>query len=411
MSGYVYILENPSMPALLKIGKTTRTPEIRAKELSSVTSVPIPFNIVYKEEFNDCDYAENYIHDILSINGFRVSKNREFFEIDINKAIKIVKQAKKEINSLNKNGFSENYNKELEMIFEKGLKEIQINKNSNKAIKYFNKAIKLGHKESCFFAGYEYLYEKQNFKKALLKFNKGAAADDQNSLARLVLIFLGMSPDYLDIENAKKWRERFFENLNINKVSEWYIYFFSNYVNSIYSHKDKISFKYKDKLSFFKDVILNDINKSIEEYKRDNNDEIIKYLKKSKQYFKENIPDITPKIKKEYNYKETVLEIIDPEAKKGRFDIELNNFDEDKVSFATILRGKLAKGDKIIITNRYGEWLREVKKIAHSNNNYIPQKKVELSSGAIAESVAISFTGKKENSIILTSYNTFINKI
>lgn len=411
MSGYVYILENPSMPGLLKIGKTTRTPKIRAKELSSVTSIPTPFNIAYKEEFNDCDYAENYIHDILSINGFRVSKNREFFEIDKDKAIKIIKQSKKEINSLNKNGFSESYNKELEMIFEKGLKELQINKNPNKAIKYFNKAIKLGHKESCFFAGYEYLYKKQNFKKALLNFNKGAAEDDLNSLARLVLIFLGMSLDYLDIENAIKWRERFFENLNINKISEWYIYFFSNYVNSIYSHKDEIGFRYKEKLSFFKDVILNDINKSIEQYKRDNNNKIIKYLKKSKKYFKENIPDITQKIKKEYNYNETVLEIIDPKARKGRFDIDLNKFDEDRICFATILRGELGEGDEIKISNRYGEWITEVKKIAHSNNNYIPKAKVELSSNAIAESVAISFTGKKQNLNLLTSYNTFINKI
>ena len=411
MSEYVYILENPSMPGLLKIGKTTRTPKVRAKELSSVTSVPTPFEVIYKEEFNDCDYAESYIHDILSINNFRLTKNREFFELNKDQAIKIIKNAKKEIRSLNDNGFSESYNKELEMIFEKGLKELQMNKNSNEAIKYFNKAIKLGHKESCFFAGYQYLYKKRNFKKALLNFNKGAAEDDLNSLSRLILFFLGMSPDHLDIDNANKWRDVFFEKLNVNKVSEWYIYFFSNYVNSIYSHKDEIDFKYKNKLSVFKDVILKDIDKGIEQYENENNDRLKTYLKNSKEYLEKNIPDLTQEIKNKYGYNDTVLEVIDPNAREGRFSADLNSFDEDKIVFATILRGNLNKGDKVRISNRYGELKTEIKEIAHSNNDYIPQFKVELSANEIAESVAISFTAKSEKLNFLTSYNTFINKI
>ena len=41
--GYVYILENASMPGLIKIGKTSRDSVERARELSSATGVPTGF--------------------------------------------------------------------------------------------------------------------------------------------------------------------------------------------------------------------------------------------------------------------------------------------------------------------------------------------------------------------------------
>ena len=39
-SGYIYVLINNSMENLVKVGKTSRDAESRAKELSSVTGVP-----------------------------------------------------------------------------------------------------------------------------------------------------------------------------------------------------------------------------------------------------------------------------------------------------------------------------------------------------------------------------------
>src|SRR5581483_11866894 len=47
-NGYVYVLSNATMPGLLKIGKTTRSSDERARELSRSTSVPSRFVVEYE---------------------------------------------------------------------------------------------------------------------------------------------------------------------------------------------------------------------------------------------------------------------------------------------------------------------------------------------------------------------------
>lgn len=89
-SGYIYVMINPSLEGMVKIGKTTRDPNDRVKELSSVTGVPTPFILVYYKQFDNCHYAEKRIHSILEQKGCRVSDNREFFNITPTDAIKIV---------------------------------------------------------------------------------------------------------------------------------------------------------------------------------------------------------------------------------------------------------------------------------------------------------------------------------
>lgn len=74
--GFVYILSNPSMPGLLKIGKTTRDVGQRASELWQ-TGVPTPF-VVEREFYSpNCDELEARAHEEFS--EFRVSQGREFF--------------------------------------------------------------------------------------------------------------------------------------------------------------------------------------------------------------------------------------------------------------------------------------------------------------------------------------------
>lgn len=83
-SGYIYILSNPSMPNLVKIGMTRRGALERASELYT-TGVPTPFNLEFEMYMPDCEDAERYIHD--SLDHLRVSYSREFFKIDVENAI------------------------------------------------------------------------------------------------------------------------------------------------------------------------------------------------------------------------------------------------------------------------------------------------------------------------------------
>src|SRR5665213_3025010 len=97
MPGYVYALINPSIPGLVKVGRTERDPESRAAELSGVTGVATPFIVVFHEHFQDCYAAEDYVHATLELQGKRTSKNKEFFEADISEVIKIIVKARAEI--------------------------------------------------------------------------------------------------------------------------------------------------------------------------------------------------------------------------------------------------------------------------------------------------------------------------
>ena len=84
-AGFVYLLSNPSMPNIVKIGSTERTLKDRLTELSSTTGVPTPFVIEYYLMVENPYDIEIALHDELS--EFRVSNNREFFNISKDKAI------------------------------------------------------------------------------------------------------------------------------------------------------------------------------------------------------------------------------------------------------------------------------------------------------------------------------------
>ena len=83
--GYIYILINPSMQGVVKIGRTTRTTKDRISELSSHSGVPTPFELVYERQFNDCQVAEKEIHTRLT--QYRLSRDREFFKMPTSDAV------------------------------------------------------------------------------------------------------------------------------------------------------------------------------------------------------------------------------------------------------------------------------------------------------------------------------------
>ena len=76
--GYVYIMRSGSHGVdLYKIGKTERTPEARARELTTATGVPTAFEILARWEVGDVDLVEREAHRRLR--AYRVNRRREFF--------------------------------------------------------------------------------------------------------------------------------------------------------------------------------------------------------------------------------------------------------------------------------------------------------------------------------------------
>jgi tetratricopeptide (TPR) repeat protein len=84
-AGYVYILLNPAMPDYLKIGKSARSSELRAAELSAATGVPTRFHVAYDVLVTDCDVVERLVHQRFEL--YRASDNREFFCVSLKDAI------------------------------------------------------------------------------------------------------------------------------------------------------------------------------------------------------------------------------------------------------------------------------------------------------------------------------------
>ena len=84
--GIVYLLTNPVMPGLVKIGMTTQEDiDKRMKELYT-TGVPVPFECQYacRVKKTDCAKIEKALHTAFSPQ--RVNANREFFRIQVDQA-------------------------------------------------------------------------------------------------------------------------------------------------------------------------------------------------------------------------------------------------------------------------------------------------------------------------------------
>jgi hypothetical protein len=93
--GIVYVLTNPAMPGLVKIGQTTNQITNRMNELNT-TGVPFSFECLFACEVDDCKLVENSLHK--AFYPYRVNPRREFFEIDPDQAIVILRLfAKKDV--------------------------------------------------------------------------------------------------------------------------------------------------------------------------------------------------------------------------------------------------------------------------------------------------------------------------
>jgi hypothetical protein len=85
----VYVLTNPAMPGFVKIGKTfIEDVSVRLQQLYT-TGVPFPFDLAYACKVPNADEVERALHRAFAPN--RANPKREFFNIEADQAIAIIK--------------------------------------------------------------------------------------------------------------------------------------------------------------------------------------------------------------------------------------------------------------------------------------------------------------------------------
>ncbi len=188
--GYVYVLINPSMEGLVKIGKTTKDPKERAKELSSATGVATPFIVAYYKAFSNCDEAERMIHKQLEAKGVRYNSNREFFEIETCEAVEIVSSLADTIHGSasvckdDDNAISIDTSLDEEELFELG-KENYDNENYDEALVYFQAASDKGSIVADRYIGWTYSKQGKSDEMQMEAYERGLDKGDLICAARL----------------------------------------------------------------------------------------------------------------------------------------------------------------------------------------------------------------------------------
>ena len=88
--GYLYCFSNESMPGILKIGMTERTPELRLNEAngSDTWKPPTPYKIEFAKKVLNPKQQETMLHKLLGEYTERINPKREFFRISVEKARK-----------------------------------------------------------------------------------------------------------------------------------------------------------------------------------------------------------------------------------------------------------------------------------------------------------------------------------
>lgn len=96
---YIYVLVNPSIPGICKIGFTTTTVHDRVKQINSATGVITPWYAVFTYKCPDGRMLEQDIHTYLEDIGVRVNPKREGFQISSDDARNIIENIGKKYKS------------------------------------------------------------------------------------------------------------------------------------------------------------------------------------------------------------------------------------------------------------------------------------------------------------------------
>ena len=88
MEGFVYVMSNPAMPGLVKVGMTTKMPHLRAEEISSHEGLPMKMRLEYYALVSATPRTvEQAVHQKLSTQR----AGKEWFRCDCSVAIAAIK--------------------------------------------------------------------------------------------------------------------------------------------------------------------------------------------------------------------------------------------------------------------------------------------------------------------------------
>ena len=90
MRGWVYIITTKSMPNLVKVGFSTKDPELRTAELNNAGN-SYPYEVAYDVLVNEPRDVEQIAHGLLKNKG--VHENQEWFNCSIDTAVDAIKNA------------------------------------------------------------------------------------------------------------------------------------------------------------------------------------------------------------------------------------------------------------------------------------------------------------------------------
>ncbi|GAB6552628.1 hypothetical protein bcgnr5378_05800 [Bacillus cereus] len=375
-NGYVYILINPAMAEMVKVGMTTRDPEDRVEELSSATGVPNQFILVYKEHFNDCVLAEKMVHEILEGKGYRVAQNREFFSVPIPEAINVVQEVKKYLLE-NKTENSDVTNTSVAAAPPNDIEELIIGllqtakdhyygtddtlQDYKEATKIFKKASKLGSGEAYRFLGdmildlddtywyYGMTFSKRNrspkvIEKALDCYKQGEKNGDRICLARMGNIYSASSSEdgaSYHLQNSMKCWGMYIEKIKNDGAEALDVYNilrFLTYLNK--ELRDRESYKRDSIFEWVQERLLNILEFVVLEYYSD-----------SKQ------------ILDEFEQLKSLVKTLENPKVADLYMIVTGSFPNSQVILGEIVSGAIYVGDRIEIFNGGVDWDGEIKTI------------------------------------------------
>ena len=87
---WVYILTNPAMEGMVKIGYTTNDPHTRAEQISRGTGVPLGYEVAWAYKCYKGERIEKEVHKYFKKQ--RISPTREFFRVTLEEAKQIIEQ-------------------------------------------------------------------------------------------------------------------------------------------------------------------------------------------------------------------------------------------------------------------------------------------------------------------------------